>query len=681
MAFGKTILYQDFHGVGVGNKRFFAEDINDMIMAMQGNMIISGCGVSVGGTTDLTSAGTHVVVAAGSAFVNNAVRTISSTNIDLSTAFNALAAGQSRLILIYINSSGSVTTISGDIATDGNQLPESSSVGWTPVDTTPIAWIYLTEADSIMSANQIRDDIIYTPSGWYVNGTLHANGTFNLWNTANVSERLTIDVSTDGIAKLYNIDDTGSVYQDIQIGHATGGSAGSLYYDASTGRWGFGTSLPDQLVHILGARPSAVTEAQFIIEGDDTDGAVDSGGAMIFNFHDGTGRRNAAYIRGMKENGISANYASYLSFATRVNGGSLTERMRINSDGTIVQGVSLNDNRVAIYTEQELTHAGTSAIYGIISNPNLTGGGGTSPTMQSIRGDFKLNNAGRTITDASIFYANNPTKTAGTITNLYGLYVAPQTVGGTNWGVYVENNDSYFNGDLNIAAHNGSSVGLKLGGTLITVTAAEMNQLATINSVTITNAQWGYLGALNQGLTTTSNVTFAQLTITGTSIFSNSMSVNATLRSNLIYPQTDATYNIGITSTGRYLNMYITGSYVDESRRDTKEAIKYDFSALDIVMALKPSHYRKIREQEARYGFIVEDVADVIDEPVMYNDDVEGVDGEAIGTRMIGLSYNQFIPINTKSIQELYSLVLEENKNLRSELDLIKQRVITLEGM
>lgn len=44
------------------------------------------------------------------------------------------------------------------------------------------------------------------------------------------------------------------------------------------------------------------------------------------------------------------------------------------------------------------------------------------------------------------------------------------------------------------------------------LTAGELGQLQNINSVTISNTQWGYLGATNQGLTTTSDVTFADVT-------------------------------------------------------------------------------------------------------------------------------------------------------------------------
>ena len=47
-----------------------------------------------------------------------------------------------------------------------------------------------------------------------------------------------------------------------------------------------------------------------------------------------------AYIRGLKENGTSGDRASYLAFATRINGGTLEERLRITSDGKLGFGVA-----------------------------------------------------------------------------------------------------------------------------------------------------------------------------------------------------------------------------------------------------------------------------------------------------------------------------------------------------
>ena len=47
------------------------------------------------------------------------------------------------------------------------------------------------------------------------------------------------------------------------------------------------------------------------------------------------------------------------------------------------------------------------------------------------------------------------------------------------------------------------------------LTAAEVDQLENIDATLISTIQWGYLGAMDQALATTDNVTFNQLTMTG----------------------------------------------------------------------------------------------------------------------------------------------------------------------
>jgi len=49
----------------------------------------------------------------------------------------------------------------------------------------------------------------------------------------------------------------------------------------------------------------------------------------------------------------------------------------------------------------------------------------------------------------------------------------------------------------------------------VSLTSGEASQVANINSVTISNTQWGYLGSSNQGIATTDNVTFADGDFTG----------------------------------------------------------------------------------------------------------------------------------------------------------------------
>jgi len=83
---------------------------------------------------------------------------------------------------------------------------------------------------------------------------------------------------------------------------------------------------------------------------------------------------------------------------------------------------------------------------------------------------------------------------------------------------------------------------------LSNLTAVEGAQLENINSVTISNAQWAYVGALNQGLTTTSDVAFNSLDIEG------DIDVNGTTNLDAVdidgNVQIDGTLSVGVDDTG-----------------------------------------------------------------------------------------------------------------------------------
>lgn len=74
---------------------------------------------------------------------------------------------------------------------------------------------------------------------------------------------------------------------------------------------------------------------------DTTSATTGTGGGISFaGYFSGTSSiiNTFSYIKGGKENSTAGNYASYLSFGTRVNGGSATERMRITSGGNVSIG-------------------------------------------------------------------------------------------------------------------------------------------------------------------------------------------------------------------------------------------------------------------------------------------------------------------------------------------------------
>jgi hypothetical protein len=86
-----------------------------------------------------------------------------------------------------------------------------------------------------------------------------------------------------------------------------------------------------------------------IVNYDASTAAQDVGGVITLGGQDGTvAARAFAAFKGGKENATSGNYASYASFATRANGGSMTERMRITSTGDVGIGTSSPDKKLVL---------------------------------------------------------------------------------------------------------------------------------------------------------------------------------------------------------------------------------------------------------------------------------------------------------------------------------------------
>jgi hypothetical protein len=121
---------------------------------------------------------------------------------------------------------------------------------------------------------------------------------------------------------------------NIIFGTLNAGTYGQRMTITSGGNVGIGTDSAACLLQVQGALLGGFVNIRSF---DSASMAANVGGGISFG-----GKYTSAgvytdfgFIKGMKENGTSDDYAGYINFYTRVNGGSFAERMRITSGGTV----------------------------------------------------------------------------------------------------------------------------------------------------------------------------------------------------------------------------------------------------------------------------------------------------------------------------------------------------------
>jgi hypothetical protein len=141
------------------------------------------------------------------------------------------------------------------------------------------------------------------------------------------------NVSFDGGSFVFN--ETGAD-KDARFEGDT--DANLLFLDASTDRIGIGTSSPGAKLSVRAANQIVDTSGIAYV-GSSNAQAANLGGQLSLGgsaLDAGTGDAPFAGIAGRKENSTSGNYAGYLQFSSMTSGGTLTERMRLNSSGALV---------------------------------------------------------------------------------------------------------------------------------------------------------------------------------------------------------------------------------------------------------------------------------------------------------------------------------------------------------
>jgi len=156
---------------------YYGEAINIPMHAYKhGNYIISGCGVTANGSSNLTTTANDIDIASGSIYINGSVVSVSADNQSLDTEYGALGTGKARFLYIYADTGGLIQVLAGTIADDGSHRPPdfSSSV---PDDAVLLARIELVEGTTTLTASAIKDIRIGFPIELYLTGLNIGNST------------------------------------------------------------------------------------------------------------------------------------------------------------------------------------------------------------------------------------------------------------------------------------------------------------------------------------------------------------------------------------------------------------------------------------------------------------------------------------------------------------------------
>jgi len=152
-------------------------------------------------------------------------------------------------------------------------------------------------------------------------------------------------------------------------------SGSDIYYN--TGNVAIGLTSPVNRLDVRAA--SATIDNYQTIHAFSTDtAAIDKGGGIALGGYY-TGTTNIAMfgsIVGRKENSTSGNYSGYLAFATNNNSASNTERMRINSSGTILINSTTDAGAGKLEVNGAIYSKGTSSglfVQNRASNANILG--------------------------------------------------------------------------------------------------------------------------------------------------------------------------------------------------------------------------------------------------------------------------------------------------------------------
>ena len=167
----------------------------------------------------------------------------------------------------YISLPGASSTLAiapgGDISGEGSALCISNSAtypgyssGTRSLGTSSYRWSSVYSVAGNFSGAVTISSTLTLGAGITGVSTITGDGftlgtnALNLYNSTSKANRITLNWN-GSIARIYAIDEAGNNYRDLALGNTELGG-NSLYYDASTARWGIGTTAPAYKLDVAG---------------------------------------------------------------------------------------------------------------------------------------------------------------------------------------------------------------------------------------------------------------------------------------------------------------------------------------------------------------------------------------------------------------------------------------------
>jgi len=313
--------------------------------------------------------------------------------------------------------------------------------------------IFKQGTDAGFVINNGGSDILTIKSGNVGIGTTVPRTPLDILSTSGAQMRLTY---TDN-----------SVYTNLKTD-----SSGYFYALSTGGRMFIGkttdTLTPETPLVVRGTNVNDITMTLY----DDSSMAQGVGGAIAFGGNDGAIiNRWFANMKGGKENAISGDYAGYLAYFTRVNGGSLTEKMRITSTGNV--GIGTTTPAYKLDVAGQINSSGGLCIAGDCKT-SWSQVGGSSQWTNTTGGIYYLGNVG-----------------IGTSTVSYPLFVSTSTdtlfaiqrTGASSPTIFKQGTDAGFvinNGGSDVLTIKSGNVGI---GTTAPAQKLDVNGYIRVQSI------------------------------------------------------------------------------------------------------------------------------------------------------------------------------------------------------